>query len=464
MHVKETAEKIREGRMSSLVLCEESVQRILENDQAGRKLNAVAALCPDWKEQALTRDRERSNASSGQPLYGIPVLVKDNIEVKGLPNTAGSYVLRDLIAEEDSYLVQRLREAGAVILGKTCLSEFAHWMDENMPSGYSSQNGQVLHPYNPSYDPTGSSTGSAVAVAAGYCDLAVGTETDGSLMAPAIANAVVSIKPTVGLISRRGILPLSPVQDTAGPIASSVADCALLLRAMASLDEQDPASADAEIHDYTGALETDLSGRRIGVFTIRGVSPDEEAMKLLKRLITEHGGEVAEFEFSKAYVPEYNCFFNEFKYGINRYLRGKSCGVRSLKDIIEQNRAFPERCLKYGQDLLLESEETSGDRSDPAYLSLRKKTDDEAKQLLYDAIERHSLSCLVSAGSAVNTNLAAVSGACSMVLPARELCETVYNPLSFYLMGKPNTEAELIRLAYMLEQSLRLDCRPSWRK
>lgn len=162
MTVREQAEQIKAGVRTSISLCEECVHRIQENDQAIRKLNAVSALAPDWRKQAEELDRSPDKGSSDKPLYGIPVLVKDNIEIKGMANTAGSYVLQDLIAEEDSFVVKKLREAGAVILGKCNLSEFAYWMSEDgMPSGYSSLSGQVVHPYNPAYDPSGSSSGSA---------------------------------------------------------------------------------------------------------------------------------------------------------------------------------------------------------------------------------------------------------------------------------------------------------------
>ncbi|MBR2761479.1 MAG: hypothetical protein IKD66_09940 [Solobacterium sp.] len=459
MNAAEKSELIRRGELSSLALCEECVSRIAENDQAGRELNAVACLCPDWREQAKARDEAKDKERSKKLLYGLPVLVKDNIEVKGLPNTAGSYVLKDLICEKDSDIVRRLREEGAVILGKTNLSEFAYWMsDEKMPSGYSSLAGQVRHPYNPAFDPSGSSSGSAVSVAAGYCDLAVGTETDGSLMSPAIANAITAIKPTFGLLSNRGILPLSPVQDTAGPMASSTKDCALLLSAMVSSTGKNRAA------DYTAALCSDLAGERIGVFTVKGTEDDEAALNRLKEIIEDHGGEAVECVLEQGIVDEEECFKTEFKYGLNRYLKEQSCSVRSLKEIIERNEADPERCLKYGQNLLIESEKTSGDLHNPAYAALRRRVKEEAEHLLFSLMEEKNLSSLVTVTNSVITNLAAVSGACSMTLPARVFNETVYDPLSFYLMAKPYRESNLIRLAYTLEQTLQLRRRPSWRK
>ncbi len=465
MTVREQAEQIKAGARTSVSLCEESVRRIQENDQAGRRLNAVSALAPDWRKQAEELDSDPDKASSEKPLYGIPVLVKDNIEVKGMANTAGSYVLRDLIAEDDSFVVKKLREAGAVILGKCNLSEFAYWMSEDgMPSGYSSLSGQVVHPYNPAYDPSGSSSGSAVAAAARYCDITVGTETDGSLMSPAIANGIVSIKPTLGLVSRSGILPLSHVQDTAGPMANTVADCAVLLEAMAGADDADPAHTDAVVQDYQSALKTDLTGKRIGVFTVKGYSHNGEYLMRLKQIIKDHGGEVFEFAYESGELDESECLVTEFKYDINRYLKSRSCRAQSLSDIIRMNEENIERCLKYGQSLLIKSEQSTGSMQDAAYAELRAGINKKASDLLDGIINEHHLSCLVTVCSSTPVNYAAITGACSMVLPARAVNETVYDPLSFYLMGKANTERELITLAYTLETELNVVSVPSWMK
>ena len=418
---------------------------------------------PFCREEAEALDCAPDRAFNNLPLYGIPVLVKDSIEVRGLPNPAGSYVLRDLIAEEDSTVVKQLRQAGAVILGKTCLSGFAYWMSEDgMPSGYSSLNGQVIHPYNPSFDPSGSSSGSAVAAAARYCDITVGTETDGSLMSPAISNGIVSIKPSLGLVSRTGILPLSHVQDTAGPMANSVEDCAVLLGAMSGYDPADPASRDVPVPDYRTALSEDLTGKRIGVFTVPGSHHDAVSMDRLKQIIREHGGEVVELEPAKAEVDEYECLVTEFKYDINRYLSSRNCSARSLSDIIRMNEEHAERCLKHGQSLLVKSEQSSTSMEDPDYVRLRTAVNEEASSILYGAVAGNGLSCMVTVCSSAMINLAAVTGACSMVLPARPVNEETYDPLSFYLLSLPDREAELIRPAYTLEQSLRIECMPSW--
>ena len=464
MNVAEKVKLIKQGLLSSEKLCEECIADIEKNDKEGKGLNAIAMICEDWRAQARALDQNPDKDRSNQYLYGIPVLVKDNIEVKGTPNTAGSYVLRDNISKDDSFLVKCLREQGAVILGKCNLSEFAYWMSEDgMPSGYSSLSGQVIHPYNPSFDPSGSSSGSAVAVAARYCDLAVGTETDGSLMSPAISNGIVSIKPTLGLISRNGILPLSHVQDSAGPMANSVEDCVVLLQSMAVLDPSDPAFKNAEVNNYFKELKKDLSGKRIGVFTMEGYEHNAEYLDYLKDLIEENHGEVVEIELKKAAVDEYECLFYEFKEDINAYLARQDCKARCLKDIIRMNEENKEKCLRYGQSLLIKSEEKPS-LEDEEYQKLRQKISGEAERILNETIDENKLSCLVTICHSAAFNLAAVSGACSMTLPAREINEVNYDPLSFYLLGKKNKEGELIRLAYTLEKSMNLVVKPSWLK
>ena len=260
MDLKEISSCLREGRFTSTDLVLASLKAISENDRDGKGLNCVAELSPDALFEAEYADSEIAAGRWKGPLHGVPVLLKDNIDVKGMHTTAGSLALADLIAEKDAFIVTKLREAGAVILGKANLSEFAYWMSRNgMPSGFSSRAGQVVHAYVPGTDPSGSSSGSAVAVSARYCAFTIGTETDGSLMSPSAANAIVSIKPTVGLVSRSGILPLSPVQDTAGPMCTSVADAAAVLTAIAGTDPDDKATLTCRPADYSSFLTGDLS-------------------------------------------------------------------------------------------------------------------------------------------------------------------------------------------------------------
>ncbi|WP_051032503.1 amidase family protein [Holdemania massiliensis] len=243
--IQELADGMRLGRWTSRSLIEEALRRVAQRDQSGPCLNSIAEINPEalWIADGL--DRELKEKGPRSLLHGLPVVVKDNICTAGMMHTtAGSAALADFYAPQDAEVVQRLKAAGAVILGKACLSEFAYWVarSRKMPSGFSSRSGQVVNPYDPELDPSGSSSGSAVAVAAELVPFSIGTETNGSLVSPARNNAVATIKPTVGLISRSGIIPISVMQDTAGPMGKSIADCAVVLDALWGRDPQDPAT------------------------------------------------------------------------------------------------------------------------------------------------------------------------------------------------------------------------------
>ena len=465
MSLAEISEKLKKREISSCQLTAECLAEIAENDQDGRRLNTVSEINANALFEARRADQEIQNNQIRSILHGIPVLVKDNIDVKGMHTTAGSYALNDLIAERDAFLVRRLKEAGAVILGKANLSEFAYFMSrQGMPSGYSSQSGQVVHAYAPGFDPSGSSSGSAVAVSARFVPFAVGTETDGSLMSPSIANAIVSIKPTVGLVSRDGILPISHVQDTAGPMASCVTDAAAILSAIAGRDENDPAAWNCRTGDYTGALKTDCGGMRIGLFDNGTEERDRKALKKAKKILEQAGAEVIELTMEETLVSETDALIHEFKQGVNLYLASHNSSCRNLTDIIRFNRAHAQRCLKHGQDLLIRCNAESGTLKESAYLRKRLELEKESHRLLDGTLERYGLDCLMTAGCRVRTNLAPVSGNPCMTIPAAEPDETDYHPLSYYLMSGAYREDILIHVSYALEQALQLFCRPSWAK
>src|SRR5262245_50555968 len=259
------------GLVTSVELTRHFLQRIDTYDRAGPRLNSVLETNPEAVEIAALLDRERTATGSRGPLHGIPVLLKDNIaSADRLHTSAGSLAFKEFIAPRDAFLVARLREAGAVILGKANMTEWANYMTTNMPAGYSSRGGQVVNPYRADLPPGGSSSGSAVAVAAGLCTIAVGTETSGSILSPGNQNAVVGIKPTVGLVSRSGIAPISATQDTAGPFGRTVADAATLLGALTGVDPLDRAtraSGQRARSDYIRFLVDagGLAGARIGV-------------------------------------------------------------------------------------------------------------------------------------------------------------------------------------------------------
>ncbi len=463
MKIRELSQGIREGRWTCVQLAEEALARIAGNDQSGRKLNSVACIDPNALFYARRIDEEIRNGIDRGPLHGVPVLLKDNIDIKGLPTTAGSFALQDLIAAEDAFLTGKLREAGALILGKTNLSEFAYFMSrQDMPSGYSSLNGQVVHAYVPGRDPSGSSSGSAVAVSARFIPYAIGTETDGSLMSPAIANAIVSLKPTVGLVSRSGILPISHIQDTAGPMGTSVEDIALVLAAIAGEDPADPATLTCRKQDYISALDPSGKGLRIGLFYNDAEERDKEAIAKAEAILKKAGAEVIPVTPGTVRVQETDALMHEFKYGLNLYLSRHQSACRSLSDIIRFNLEHPERCLRYGQDLLEKSDELSGSLKESGYIRLRRELKEVTESNLTGILAENGLDCLLTAVNRTRLNLAPVSGCPCLALPAAQQDEKEFTPLSYYLMAAPYREDVLIHTAYILEKELGIVNIPAW--
>ena len=467
MEISELKRQMDQGILSSESLVRECLERIYQNDKQGKGLNTVSELNPFAIYEAMACDMELKEGKIRGPLHGIPILLKDNIDVSGLHTTAGSYALQDLIAERDSTVAEKLKKAGAIILGKANLSEFAYWMSsKDMPCGFSSLSGQVVHAYNPKFDPSGSSTGSAVAVSAEFVPAAIGSETCGSLMSPGIANAIVSLKPTVGLVSRDGILPISHSQDTAGPMAKSVRDVAMLLSVMAGKDEKDSASKCIwqEQICYEDFLDGDLSGMRIGLYRNedRPLNEKEEAVqKRIREIILAAGGQVIDILYKSTAVECSDILTGEFKNGINRYLAAHNSSCRTLSDIISFNKDHADRCLKHGQDLLEDSEALSGFLKEDFYIRERMDADRKTRELIDEVMAEENLDCLVTACGRI-TSFAAVRGTCSMVVPAVKFNEEVYEPISYFLVGKPFGEKEMLRLGYSLEKETKIYNKPSW--
>lgn len=463
MKLAELSRGIADGRWSCRKLTACCLEAIAENDQSGRKLNTVAEIDPDVWFRAEAIDREIREQGLKSPLHGIPVLLKDNIDAAGLHTTAGSLALSDNLAAEDSAVAARLRSAGALLLGKANLSEFAYFMSrDHMPSGYSSLAGQVVHAYVPGFDPLGSSSGSAVAVSARFVPYSIGTETDGSLISPAGASAIVTIKPTVGLVSRRGILPLSPMQDTAGPMGTCVEDVAAVLEVIAGYDEGDPATWNCRTAAYTQELCAGVGQLRIAIFRNSVDECGAAALDRAAAILTEAGAAVTEITPEMLYLDESTALLHEFKASLNRYLAGHGSACRSLKDIIDFNRAHAEQCLVHGQTLLEEAEALSGRLVESEYLKARASLRAKARAVLDGAFRRADV--LLSAGPGPRGNLAPVAGYPCMGLPAAEPDETALRPLSYYLIGPAYGESLLLRTAAVLEEALALICRPSWVK
>jgi amidase len=459
------------GTLSSAALTGFYLQRI---DRLNPALHAVITVNQDASAEAAVSDAARAAGRPRGPLEGIPVLVKDNIQVSGMPTTAGSPAL--LNAEPgDAFLVTRLREAGAVIIGKANLSEWANFRATHSTSGWSTLGGQTANPYALDRNPSGSSSGSAAGVAAGLAPLAVGTETDGSIMAPASACGIVGIKPTNGLVSRRGIVPISPVQDTAGPMAASVADAAALLAVLAAADPEDPSGA-----SYTHALDAAaLEGARLGVWRDGSAGADpvtaavlDEAVARLRSLGAIVTDPVTLPDTKKIGEPEFTALHYEFKYGINAYLsyvaEFGTGGVLpgSLAELIDFNKRNAGLVLsRFGQEIFELAEATSGDLADPGYLAARRDATRFARAAISTPLADHNLEAIVSltANPACLTDYvlgdhdvfhtsspAAVAGCPSVTVPSGYVSGL---PVGLSFFGPRWTEPRLIALAYAFEQA-----------
>ncbi|MFN3521930.1 MAG: amidase [Phenylobacterium sp.] len=366
------------GTASSRSLAEAYLRRIGEIDRAGPRLNSVLSLNPDALKDAAARDAERRAGRAKGPLHGLSILVKDNIETADrMPTTAGSLALKDNVTGRDAPLVARLRRAGVVILGKSNLSEWANFRSTRSISGWSGLGGLTRNPHALDRSACGSSSGSGAAVAAGLAWAAIGTETDGSVTCPAAMNGIVGLKPTVGLVSRTHVVPISASQDTAGPMARTVADAALLLTAMAGTDPADPATAEADAHaaDFAAGLEPgSLKGARLGVVRyLAGRSPQTEALfdRALEALKSA-GAVLVEVELpDETPVDEAERIIlgAEFKAGVDAYLATTPPQVktRSLADLIAFNAAEPRETVLFGQEVFEQAAGAPG-LTDPTYL------------------------------------------------------------------------------------------------
>ncbi len=473
-------EKLRSGEYTARSLVEKYLARIDEIDKRGPKLNAVIELNPDAPAIAEALDKERRDKGTRGPLHGIPVLIKDNIDTADrMMTTAGSLALNGSIAPRDAFVVQRLREVGAIILGKTNLSEWANFRSSHSSSGWSGRGGQTRNPYALDRNPCGSSSGSGAATAANQCVLAVGTETDGSVTCPSSMNGLVGIKPTLGLVSRSGIIPIAHSQDTAGPMARTVTDAAILLTAMAGIDANDAVtkeSAGKAQPDYTKFLDPNgLRGARIGVarkffgFHEKVDALMAQALDTMKHLGAEIIDPAEIPTTGKFSEPENEVLLFEFKTDLNVYLErlGPKAPVHSLQEIIDFNERNADREMPYfGQDLMIKAQ-AKGPLTSPAYLKALKLCRELSRKQGIDAImAQHKLDALVAptagpawlidlpngdhSGGGDFTSPAAVAGYPHITVPAGYVFGL---PVGLSFAGRAYGEHVLIRLAYAFEQA-----------
>ncbi|POD73854.1 amidase [Pseudomonas syringae group genomosp. 3] len=453
----ELQKRLSEGSLTSAELVHDLLQRIEALNKNGPALNAVIEVNPEARRIATLLDRERSGGKQRGPLHGIPVLVKDNIDTADkMQTTAGALAMAGAPAQYDAFVVQRLREAGAIIIGKANLSEWSNFRGSNVPNGWSGRGGQTLPPYNLSETPRGSSTGSAVGLAAGFSPLALGTETNGSIIQPAQTNGVIGLRPTLGLLSRTGLIPLTSRQDTPGPMARTVTDIAIMLTVMSGTDPLDDATGQASTAplNYVEHLSTNaLRGKRLGYprLTWDEKSMDDDPDFQKAKISLQSAGaivvpiDVPDIDNS----PEFDVMLQDFKRELNAYLSMRpGLEVSTLDDIIAFNTASPS-AEGYDQNLLIQSSNTP---VDPDYLSKATDLRNANQQLIDGLVQQHSLDALVDLSYVSFKGVGAVAGYPGITVPFMRHDDGM--PEGLYFLSKAWDEANLLSYAYALEQAL----------
>jgi amidase len=470
-------EKMKSGELTAKAITEIYLQRIEKFDNGAEKLNSVIEVNPDAVAIATQLDEERKAGKVRGPLHGIPVLIKDNINTGDkMLTTAGSIALNDNHAAKDAFIVSKLREAGAVIIGKTNLSEWANFRSERSASGWSSRGGQTKNPYDLQRNACGSSSGSGAAVSANLCAVAIGTETNGSILCPSSVNGVVGIKPTVGMWSRNGIIPISATQDTAGPMARTVADAAILLGALTGVDSNDPATTTSEgkaEKDYTKYLDaTGLKGKRIGIEKSY-MKAHEAVDALLQKAIDQMkaaGAEIVEVDFLSKMKgigdSEYLVLQYEFKDGLNKYLSTSNSKIKTLKDLIEFNKSHESEAMPYFKQEILEKSEARGTLDDKEYKEALHKILTTTRTAIEEMMTKEKLDaisgptygpswCIDLVNGDYGTGYGfsgptAIAGFPHITVPMGFVFGL---PIGLSFFGRAYTEGELIRIAYAYEQT-----------
>lgn len=467
---------MQSGKYTARRITEMYLKRIAATDKSGAKLNAIIELNPDALLIADAMDAERKAGKIRGPMHGIPMLIKDNINTGDkMMTTAGALALMGNHAEKDAFIIQQLRASGAVLLGKTNLSEWANFRSTHASSGWSSRGGQTHSPYILDRNTSGSSSGSGAAVAANLCAVAIGTETDGSVVSPSSVNGIIGIKPTVGLLSRSGIIPISSTQDTAGPMARTVKDAAILLGALTGVDNEDSVTNNSDgkfKKDYTIFLdEHGLHNKRIGVEKAffdgneQVIAVYKNAIEVLKK----QGATIVEIELKKALNDlgdaEFTVLQYEFKDGVNKYLSTANAKVKTLKDVIDFNKQNEEIAMPFFKQEILEMCQKKGDLNSSEYKEALQKTL-SSRLIIDDMIADNKLDaiCGVTSGLSWCIDLingdydtgfsystpAAISGYPHITVPMG----IIHNlPIGLSFIGGAYTEPQLLSFAYCYEQA-----------
>lgn len=460
--IKELIKGLENYDFTSRDLVDYYLERIMKYDKSGPELNSIAEINPEVYEIADSLDRERKAGKVRSRLHGIPIVIKDNINTYDKMHTsASSIALENFYAPEDAFIIKKLRDAGIIILGKANLSEFAYFMSfDNMPSGYGSRFGQVKSPYSKKIDPLGSSTGSAVAVSANLISVSIGTETNGSLTAPAKNNSISTIKPSIGMVSRTGIIPISHHQDTAGPLGRSIEDCAYLLQEIYGFDEEDLYSNNVlnKSYDFIKALDREVKGDRIGFIKYKNLDYSDEEKIIeneARRFFEGLGIEINEIELELRDMPNHITLIYDFKVDLNHYLaRYKPDNIRTLKDLIAFNDQDSRTRLKYGQSIFTASERTSGALTEPEYYQKRKEILEIAGEY-QRLLEEKNLKAIVSVK---RTSHAPIFGNPVIATPAKALVDD--EPRSLFFIGKLYHDDDLFAYANRYEKKFNKRLKP----
>jgi len=480
--IAELQEAMKSGKHTARSIAEKYLERIEAVDKHGPAVNSVIETNPDALAIAEALDKERKEKGPRGPLHGIPILIKDNIDTHDrMMTTAGSLALLGSVAPKDSFVAKKLREAGAVILGKTNLSEWANIRSSHSSSGWSGRGGQTKNPYALDRNPCGSSSGSGAAAAANLCAGAIGTETDGSIVCPSSANGLAGIKPTVGLVSRAGIIPISHTQDGAGPMCCNMSDAAAILGALTGVDPEDSATAASRgksFTDYTPFLKADgLNGARIGVlrksfgFSVKVDKVMETSLEVLKKQGATLVDPVALESLEKVRESEFMCFMYELKADLNAYLArlGPNTPVKTLEDIIDFNEKNREKEMPFfGQEFFLQAQE-KGPLTTKEYVEAIEKNHRLARNEGIDAVmDKFKLDAIVgpTSGPAWLTDHingdsfgggtsqpAAVAGYPNITVVAGYISGL---PVGISFFGRAWSEPMLIKLAYAFEQAIKV--------
>ena len=467
----------RSGEMTVRAATQLYLDRIANIDHAGPELRSVIEVNPDALTIAEAMDAEITSGKYRGKLHGIPVLVKDNIDTADkMMNTAGSLALEGNHPSQDAFIIQKLREAGAVILGKTNLSEWANFRSDQSTSGWSSRGGQTLNPYALDRNPCGSSSGSGTAVSANLCTVAIGTETNGSIICPASVNGVVGIKPTVGLWSRSGIIPISATQDTAGPMARTVRDAAILLSALVGKDPQDAVTLQMDgkyQDDYTVFLDKNgLRGKRLGIEKsyLKRVPAVDAVFQGAMETLKAQGAELVEVDFLERMKgigkDEFTLLLYEFKDGLNKYLAKAGGKVKSLDELISYNKEHAGVMMPYFTQDILEQSQLTEDLDAEVYKSALKNVLQTSRRAIDGMMEEFRLDaicgpsygpswCIDHVNGDYSTGYgfsgpAAMAGYPHITVPMGFVSGL---PIGISFFGRAYSEAGLLTLAYAFEQS-----------